>query len=140
MKTKHKKRFLSLLLILLTVILMTVLAMAASPGNVELGTASTFTVLAATEITNTGATVQGQLLESTGAVTLDNNVIKSGVCVTIASSSSSSSASSSGSTYTSISESPETSGSKYLVEIILAVGTVFAFSSILLARKWLTPK
>ena len=55
MKTRNKKRFVSLLLTLLMLVIMTTPTMA-SQTPVNLGTTSTFAVLAGSTITNTGAT------------------------------------------------------------------------------------
>lgn len=55
MKT-NKKRFISILLTLLMVVIMTLPASAASLAKVELGTTSTFAVLSGAAITNTGTT------------------------------------------------------------------------------------
>ncbi|HEY5466461.1 MAG TPA: hypothetical protein VIL27_05460, partial [Clostridia bacterium] len=70
MKTLKKKRFISFLLVSLVMVLVILPATStAAPLTVDLGTTSSFAVLAGTEITNTGpTTISGSLPEGGGNV------------------------------------------------------------------------
>jgi len=72
MKTFNKKRFMSLLILMLLVVLITVPTTSiAAQETVDLGTTSSFAVLAGTTITNTGATtIDGSSPEGGGNVGL----------------------------------------------------------------------